>query len=861
MEFRTYHEHIELSEVDIIIDNFSEIVSQFSTERQKVILRDTTTDYLQSLKKVKRFVQSRDTLSIPTTYNFSKKDGINLQGRLFAQNPSLQGLPREFRNTICKKNMVDFDFENCHFSLLNTFCINNNIKHDSIEFYCNNRDKVIKTLIKTYENNKLERQNIKNGLLAILNGGDASFLNDEFTNNLRDDIKQVHMFVKTNNPIEYKQNLKKKEKGKLFSPCGSLINKILCDMERKALEQKNDFIETKGFIPSVLMFDGIMAENPNNVIVDPTLLNDISKYVNEKTGFNIKVVSKPIERLDLSGLKTKKQIQKEKKDILDKTTLQKEQNKTDLHNIETLEKIKQSFELQKKQNKSLDELVEQYIGLPTDHNCALILYEFVKNKVKSIRNEKGNNEFFICNSFNVWEHNAAYPLFLQSFCHNELAQFIQSHHDILQTKYRKTLAKDLLDQCKTLLKLIHMLGGSHYNRNVIDCLAIYTNVDKFDEMLDTNTDIFCFQDKLYDLIKNEIRDIQPNDYVSKTTGYLFPDKSTISEETFDKVMKFCNDIMPNPEMRQLNLDRITMCLSGYNKFEHIYILTGKGSNGKSCGTTLDEVVFGDLSYCFNSQTFTEKSRGKNETNELAKTKGMRYAYTQEPDDDAKLQVSVLKTITSDKITTRDLYKSAISFKPQFKLNMACNNIPKLSGVDGGISRRLVLIEFEMRFCDVPTLPNERLADRSLTKEFESNHIYRDAFLHILLDNWKNRVCKLDHYKLPSQCLKMNNEYFESCNELTEFITEYYEIVPFKSLNRDEDNKITFKKLYEHFRQKNRNLGINNAKFKNRLELIKGITVKMLKDVKEDKRRVDTSYVFGIRKQCRDNVEFDSDDDE
>jgi hypothetical protein len=174
---------------------------------------------------------------------------------------------------------------------------------------------------------------------------------------------------------------------------------------------------------------------------------------------------------------------------------------------------------------------------------------------------------------------------------------------------------------------------------------------------------------------------------------------------------------------------------------------------------------------------------------------------------------------------------------------------------------LVLIEFEMRFCDVPTLPNERLADRSLTKEFESNHIYRDAFLHILLDNWKNRVCKLDHYKLPSQCLKMNNEYFESCNELTEFITEYYEIVPFKSLNRDEDNKITFKKLYEHFRQKNRNLGINNAKFKNRLELIKGITVKMLKDVKEDKRRVDTSYVFGIRKQCRDNVEFDSDDDE
>jgi hypothetical protein len=36
MEYRTYYEHIELQEADIIIDNFSSIVSQFSPERQKV---------------------------------------------------------------------------------------------------------------------------------------------------------------------------------------------------------------------------------------------------------------------------------------------------------------------------------------------------------------------------------------------------------------------------------------------------------------------------------------------------------------------------------------------------------------------------------------------------------------------------------------------------------------------------------------------------------------------------------------------------------------------------------------------------------------------------------------------------------
>jgi hypothetical protein len=99
---------------------------------------------------------------------------------------------------------------------------------------------------------------------------------------------------------------------------------------------------------------------------------------------------------------------------------------------------------------------------------------------------------------------------------------------------------------------------------------------------------------------------------------------------------------------------------------------------------------------------------------------------------------------------------------------------------------------------------------------------------------------------------MNSEYFDSCNELNEFFKEYYEIVPFTSLTKDEENKITYKNLFEHFRRINRNLDIDNNKFKKRLALVKGITIKILKDVKENKRRVDTSYVFGIRKQCWDN---------
>ncbi|KAJ1464281.1 hypothetical protein T484DRAFT_1758216 [Baffinella frigidus] len=303
--------------------------------------------------------------------------------------------------------------------------------------------------------------------------------------------------------------------------------------------------------------------------------------------------------------------------------------------------------------------------------------------------------------------------------------------------------------------------------------------------------------------------------------------------------------MPNDGMRNMNLDRVTLCLNGHNKFEQIFILTGKGSNGKTCTITLEDRVFGDLSYCFNSQTFTEKSRNKNETSEMARTKGMRYAYVQEPDADSKLQVAQLKTITSDKITARDLYKSSVTFKPQFKLNLACNDLPKLSGVDGGISRRLNIIEFVMKYCDNPTNENDRMVNTNLTKWFESDDTYRDALIHILLDNWKNRVSKFNKFVLPPECIAFNSQYISSCNELNEFIETNYEIVKYKDMNTKEPNKIKYSVLYDHFKRINRNDGIDKVKFTSRLHLIEGVDIKK-NHVTHENTRSKCDYVFGLK---------------
>ena len=389
IENKKYRENINKYKIEVIIDNFEGIISQFPIERQNVILRDPKFDYLKGLKLLQKFTVNKDY--IYTTYNFSKdktNHNFKSKGRLFSQNPSLQSLPREFRNTICDENIVDFDFENCHFVILIQYCKTNNIYNENIQYYVDNRDKVMKNLIKTYENSsKLDRNDIKQGLLSILNGGNASKLNDTFTNDLRNEIKAVHDFVKNAFSDDYYEAEKLVKKGKLYSASGSIINKILCELERKALQVNCEFIETKGFVSSVLMFDGVMAENLKNINVDDTFLKECSDFVAEKTGIPLIVTSKPLNRLDLTNFKTKNEIKKEEKLIKDNDKADAKLLKNKIK-VEALEEEKLDKQITKKEtNKTLKQAKDnkELILLNAEIDKIKANYELNKREKKQLK--------------------------------------------------------------------------------------------------------------------------------------------------------------------------------------------------------------------------------------------------------------------------------------------------------------------------------------------------------------------------------------------------------------------------------------------------------------------------------------------
>ena len=71
-----------------------------------------------------------------------------------------------------------------------------------------------------------------------------------------------------------------------------------------------------------------------------------------------------------------------------------------------------------------------------------------------------------------------------------------------------------------------------------------------------------------------------------------------------------------------------------------------------------------------------------------------------PDKTDTIYVGKLKLMTGgDKMTTRGLYKNDANSKPQFKIILMCNDLPKLGGNDGGIWRRIEVVEYISKFTD------------------------------------------------------------------------------------------------------------------------------------------------------------------
>lgn len=292
------------------------------------------------------------------------------------------------------------------------------------------------------------------------------------------------------------------------------------------------------------------------------------------------------------------------------------------------------------------------------------------------------------------------------------------------------------DKAKKLNKIAMQLKTAGYKDSVMkECKALFTD-EHFEELLDSHPHLIGFENGVYDLRMHEFREGLPDDYISFSTGRHYVDYNVESEEVRE-INAYFSQVFTNANVRKYMMDLLACTMDGGMRQEKFYIFTGSGSNSKSALLNLVQKAIGDYYCILPIALLTQKRTASNNAqSELERTKGRRLAVMQEPGENEKLNIGLMKELSGgDRILVRGLFKEPIEFRPQFKMVMTCNELPEVPSDDGGTWRRLRVVEYTSKFCDnpSPSNPKEFPLDPDLLEKFDR---WADMFISMIIEHHK-----------------------------------------------------------------------------------------------------------------------------
>lgn len=148
----------------------------------------------------------------------------------------------------------------------------------------------------------------------------------------------------------------------------------------------------------------------------------------------------------------------------------------------------------------------------------------------------------------------------------------------------------------------------------------------------------------------------------------------------------------------------------------------QGSNGKSTIFGVIRELFGTYACAVQAETFMAGASGNGsaaQPNILA-MKGRRFIYCSEPETGARLNESLIKSLSGgDPLSARSLYSSTIvTFTMAGVVFMSTNHKPVIIGDDGGIWRRMCPIPFQRSYENDPDIPKDADRPLKLRAEYE-----------------------------------------------------------------------------------------------------------------------------------------------
>lgn len=226
--------------------------------------------------------------------------------------------------------------------------------------------------------------------------------------------------------------------------------------------------------------------------------------------------------------------------------------------------------------------------------------------------------------------------------------------------------------------------------------GIYVNVDA----LDRDPYLLNCRNGTVDLRTGALRPHDRSDLLTKLAAVAFDDSAPCPTWT-----RFLERIFGGDRDLIEFVQRLMgYCATGSIREQILAIFHGGGQNGKS--TLLEAVrrVLGEYVGHASTNTFMAQDRASSEVGyDLARLRGCRLVTVIESGEGRRLNEELIKQATGgDPIAARAPYRQGFTYVPTFKLLIAANHRPRVTGTDFALWRRLRLVPF-----DVTVPPEER----------------------------------------------------------------------------------------------------------------------------------------------------------
>jgi len=387
-------------------------------------------------------------------------------------------------------------------------------------------------------------------------------------------------------------------------------------------------------------------------------------------------------------------------------------------------------------------------------------------------------------------------------------QYYKKEMDKLVSEGNEIGAKNYDGYQKAAYKVYDNLKNVTHNENIMKACKLKFYIPKIMEMMDSNTKLLGFNNCVFDLENNIIREGRPEDYISMTTKLdlpvlqnelpIKPEKLWIliqervgkykSQNKNDKkwdydkwdngnskyfkrvhndISNFFKEILPDKQIRKYCLRFIASRMCGDVLEQRFSIWTGSGGNGKSILIDIIRHVFGE--YCVNLPVtlLTQKRKASNAAcPEKARTRGVRMCYMQEPDSGERINAGEMKELSGgDMIQARKLYSDIFEFKPQFEIVLMCNEKPTIDDKTYGAWRRVQVYPFVSRFVDDQNLINhkENVYKRDKILPTKLNH-WSIVFMCMLMREWVSMGGGIDEDSIP-ESIRMETENYKNQNDI------------------------------------------------------------------------------------------------